>query len=485
MSNFNQEVQFITGSDFTYFDFEADNKVTIYADNLLEAAYIDWDDNHGFSEIKDLFEKYSELSDKGEFLRGGITYKDIKTGDHKGFIYEVEEFNWEDRDYVIKGKILEDIEDGGEEDLDEIIGNNLQEKHNDFISSKRPYGSFSGGTEAAFLFDTLTIKEFQEQNPDDSFLTEYTDSDIAIGLNRSSNALIATNAQYDDAQAFEYRKDWKPDPFSWDYRKSVGSAEAYLTLTAQPKLNAYVNMPDSAWSWYDYVFSVLNPAYAAVKWFTSSGSGAGDIKVDIDLLLDWEATSGFKTGADDNGMIEIFNKDITLGGVPLFFGYFNGDLGAKANLKASVGATGLASDYQFKANQTLGIEIANTNKTGEYKLRNLSTSINVEKPTFDAIKDVKFNASITPEVNLKIGYVIPSSAPFFAGDSVLSINGGLTIPVTLDAKYDLASKNMDGSLKVEGFVNANAKAFEFLDGGWTFPIANTGFFKAQKDNIFA
>ena len=476
----------MTATPFASLEFTDPKRFEISSSFLYDTIYIDWESNFGVNDytVQGLYEKYSELHREGEFLRGAISYEDEVTGQVKGFVYEVDDFTWKNNDsnfgnYTIKGRLLDRIYDEGEESLDEIVGDSFQALHNEFISSNYYTTLPKGIKRAGLFFDTTTVPEFQELNPGESFLKSYTDVNPAPKLAANSAALILGNGADTPSTYYTYNSEWEPSGFHWSKTGKKGSAEAYVTFDLQPKLKALIDMPDSSYHWYEFLIPGYNyyVAYKSVKELF----GDQALKVDVDLLLDWTATAGFKTGADDNGMIELINYDLDILGKDFFLGYFNGTLGADANLAASVGANGLASDYKFKATQQLGIEIANTNERNDYQLRNLSKPVVFQKPTFNQISDIKFDASITPGVDLKIGYVIPKAAPFFSNKSVLSLNGKLTVPVELSAYYD---GRLDGDLTVSGFIEASATAMEFIDGGWTYPIAKTGFFEAKKEHIF-
>ena len=491
------EVQFLASSDHAYISLGAGNSATIYLDALSDAFHLDWDDRYGVSKVDELFEKYSELSAEGEFLRGAIAYTDPLTGDRKGFVYEVDQFNWNDSSFSwleerpqLKVSILGRINDEGAESLDEIVGDEFQEMHNAFIGMDRTLESFLGGTDVELFFDTLTIEEFQDENPGDAFVTEFGRNNESLEiLVISSNALLSPDgdASLGNSQSssrFEQNfNDYKPDPFNRKWTQSAGSAEVSLEINVQPVLNGYISMPDSSLGWTKYLAAVpiIGSNFRPLVNFDNNVR-LKQLRVNGDLDFELEATLGFKTGADDDtGLIKVLEvNDINLGGVTFPAGVFLGDIGASADASASVGLSGLASDYQLRATQTVGVSLDNTAEPGDYKTDWSAGDVNLEKPEFNVKLQPKFQAQLIPRLELKIGYLVPRVSPFFANKSALTLNGAFEVPITLDATLKGFPKGIDGQLSFDGDLTSSVKAFEFINGGYEYEIASKRLFHKEK-----
>lgn len=491
------ELQFLVSSDHAYISLGAGNSATIYLDSLSDASYLDWDDRYGVSKVDELFEKYSELSAEGEFLRGAISYTDPLTGDRKGFVYEVDQFNWKDSAFSwleekpqLKVSILGTINDEGAESLDEIVGDELQEMHNAFIRADHALDPSLGGRDVELFFDTLTIEEFQHENPGDAFVTEFGRNNESLDISViSSNALLAPDGDASlgdmhSSSRFEQNfDDYRPDPFNYKWTKSSGPAEVSLEINVQPVLDGYFSMPESTLGWTRLIASI--PILGAPS---KNIVVADDIlrlkqlKIDGDLDFDLEATLGFKTGADGStGLVKVLEvNDINLGGITFPVGVFMGDLGANADVSASVGLSGLASDYQLRATQTVGVSLDNTAAPNDYKTDWNVGNLNLEKPEFNVKLQPKFQVELTPRLELKIGYLVPRASPFFSGESALTLNGAFEVPITLDATLKGFPKGIDGQLTFDGDLSASATAFEFIKDGYTYEIGSKQLFHKEK-----
>ena len=498
------EIQFLTLSNHAFLSFGAGNTATIYLDSLSDASYLDWDDRYGTSKIDQLFEKYTELSSEGEFLRGAIAYTDPVTGDRKGFAYEVNEFNWKDSTFSwleekpqIKVSILGIINDEGPESLDEIVGDDFQEMHNTFIRSDNTLARSLGGVDVELYFDTLTVEEFQRENPGDAFLTEFGRNNESVEISViSSNAFIAPEGDIpsgDSQSSSQFAQNfdnYRPDPINYKWSQSSGPAEASLEINIQPVLDGYFKMPDSSYGWLTTTTTLpITPVTGIISRIASKAYKITDdlsrlkqISIDADLDFEVAATLGFKTGANDKGLIKVLEeKDINLGGITFPLGVFMGDLGANADFSASVGLSGLESDYQLHATQTIGVSLDNTAAPDDYKTDWKIGDFNLEKPEFNVKLQPTFQAQLTPRVELKIGYLVPRASPFFAGDSALTLNGAFNVPITLDAKLKGFPKGIDGKLSIDGNLSANVTAFEFIHDGYKYEIGSTELFHKERD----
>lgn len=439
---------------------------------LSDFTYLDSSNNVGHvSDFGVILDRYRELRGENEYVRGGFEFSDPLTGDRRAVLSQITSVDLQgDPSYggrlVLSGTLLDLVEDGGTEDLDEIVGERFQRLHNDDLEQGRRFNHYWGGALVASqvdcFLDTYTIEEFKSFNPGNSLIqsSSFQEDFLSESFTIPSNALVLLGPEGDrlDGLSGEASLDLINIQKNWSKPK----ADVGLDVKVTPKISAKLNFPDHFWEY-------LSPS---------------KYQVQSDLTLDWSFDASLKNKLLGNGTVEF--DDYTYDGPSKTFypGPFNVTLKSSADLTASASLSGIKSDYQFGASQTLGARLTYA-PGSDVSLEDISTPVDTSKTTADfADVDLGFQAGVTPKLALKFGYSIPAGSPYWAGKSIATLDGNVDFPLTFN--LDLSkSEGLSGVFGAKGELSADIKLLEFWDGGWTFDLGGTTFMDLKSENIFA
>ena len=436
---------------------------------LTEFNYLDSTGDVGaLSDFGALLDRYHELGGDDEFIRGGFEFTEHSSGERRAFVSQITEIDVigdtrHGGHLVLKGTLLDPIEDGGTEDTDEIVGERFQYLHNKGMDEAHHLDWFWGGVAYAgdveSHLDTFSVDEFQEFNPGDSLIQTHSSShDLKPQqFYVPSTALRAFSDEADrlggqaSVELINFTKAW-----------SQGGVEAGVSLKATPSVSMNLDFPDH---WWQYLFP-------------------SEYRFNSDLKLNWSADVHVKSDSVKSGNITFLNTTIDGPGKTFYPGPFDITLATSADLSAAASLSGVEGTYAFDASQQLGVSLSFA-PGGSVDFQNISQSVKTSK-TVPNVSDVDlgFTASVAPKVGLKVGYSIPEESPVWSGKSIATINGTIATPVVFDV--DLSQGNgLSGVVGVKGQLNSDIKVLEFWDGGWTFDLGGTTFMDLKSENIFA
>ena len=141
------------GSDSAAFEFDGRQVQITFGtrSGLTEFNYLDSTGDVGaLSDFGALLEQYPELSAGEEFIRGGFEFTEHSSGERRAFVSQITEIDVigdtrHGGHLVLKGTLLDPIEDGGTEDTDEIVGERFQYLHNKGMGEAHHLDWFWGG----------------------------------------------------------------------------------------------------------------------------------------------------------------------------------------------------------------------------------------------------------------------------------------------------------------------------------------------------
>lgn len=433
-------------------------------DSIGSAKYLTSTGEFGESSLVEVLNRFSELSGEDEYIRAGFQFYDLEAKEDRGFVADIAGIDFEDGDYIVRGRVVPDVEDGGGEDLDEIIGDALQGLHNDFMELKKGYwlgvGAYSVGYQVQINVDSFTLEEFADFVPGDALVTEHKDvirlPETGQPLNYRPNALVLPGSQ-DSLSQQAYGGSFSLIDISESWRE--GGVGAGVSLKATPSVDVSMDFPDS---WYKYLYP-------------------SEYKANLELKLDWSASASLDTGTSQ-GEITFLDKTFNGPGktIPIAYGSSIG-IETNANLKASAVVDGLSSRYTYGASQTLGVKYSLS--TNGLQKQSLNTPIKFTKPVFTKITGASLDFSVTPSLEIKLGFMIPSEFPAVGGKSLATLDGTLSFPVSLDGS--VSSGKPSAYLEAKGVISSDLKFLEFWNGGWSYPIASYQFFDGKTGNLFA
>ena len=464
--------------------------------DISDAVSLDDDGEIGYQSLERLINSYSELKSPNEFLRAGIHFTDQITGEALGFVGAINDLEVQDGQVTAKGLLNGPIEDGSGEDLDEIVGDNMQAKHNEFLSKNSNRSVRFGGSgyfaskNLVAVFDTFTIEEFQEFTPGEEYTsTSISDQILDTQIFSLPNALIANNAQ-NSSNAVTANL----SPYIYDKTWTKAGATAGVNISVKPEISIELDFPDSVGETIlniaTPILDIFSPALGAAARLIDNddkkakSNNRDDFHIDFEIKLPWKASASLTTGADGNGKITFADFTTSPIGKTIPLGYIFGTIQGKANMKASAGLTGLQSEYKYSAEQTLGLKTKlSYGKTDP--IRNTSTPIKYSKPTYKSITGATLDFDVTPTLDIDLGYNIPNNFPFWKGKSALSLRGELTTPLELLGAFDFASQQPSATLGAKGEFSAKGIFLEPWDGGYQYEFYKTTFFNDKSGNLFA
>ena len=242
-------------------------------------------------------------------------------------------------------------------------------------------------------------------------------------------------------------------------RKLGPSSSLNYTTKVTPSVNATFSPPGTFWEILDY----------------------SKYSVDTTFGVSWSASTTLNTGSD-NGKFTLIKKTIEGPSVTTpITGVLSANIGSGLDLEASATLKDLKSKYTLSASQDM--DFTAKMSTNGIKYSSNVAAVKTVVPKIDPITGFGLEATATPWLQLKVGMIVPSGVPHYAGKSLASINGKISVPVTFEYTYDgQSSAQIGADVKLSG----SASVFEFgTNGGYKFPIGEKTIYQWSSENLLA
>lgn len=409
--------------------------------------------NDSIGHLAKLHRKHHEFKKNLEGTLFGFAFRDELGKKHavQTYVDEVE-FHPENKSIKLITNIADDIVDTDHPtkiDHHDRVGSGFAKRHNKW---SLPFGKHVYEDVDAYL-DTFSSRELKKFLNGAELGSSY---DLHEGDINAKFRLV-------DPRATTLNGPYKARSFNLvninETKELGGSSSISYAANVTPSVTATFNAPDSWWDILDW----------------------DEYSVSTNIGVDWNASTTLDTGSD-NGKFELAKETIEgpSSTVPIT-GFLSADLGTGLDLEASATLKGLKSEYTISASQDMDF-------TANMSTRGISYSSNVPDvktviPKIDPITGFGLEATATPWLQLKVGMIVPSGTPIFGGDSLASLNGKISVPVTFDYEYDGQSSAQIGA-KVN--LSGSASVLEIAPGGgWDFPIADKTIYNWNSGNLLA
>ena len=434
---------------------QENNKIAI---NLGGRGSISWFNEAGDSgddtigHLTKLYRKHHEFKKDLEGTLLGITFRDELGKKHavKTYVEEVE-FHPEKDSIKLITTIADEITDKDHPakiDHHDRVGKKFARKHNNWSI---PFGKHVYEDVDVFL-DTFDPKELKKFVGDDELGASYDldegDMNAKFRLVDPSRSMLKGPYQ---SKSFDLIK--------IDNTRKLGpSSSINYTTQVTPKVSATFSPPDSFWQILDY----------------------SKYSVDTTFGVSWSASTTLNTGSD-NGKFTLINKTIKGPSVTApISGVLSANLGTGLDLEGSATLKDLKSKYTLSASQDM--DFTAKMSTSGIKYSSNVPAVKTVVPKIDPITGFGLKATATPWLELKVGMIVPAGVPKYGRDSLASINGKISVPVTFEYTYDgQSSAKIGADVKLSG----SASVFEFANGGYVLPIGEKTIYQWDSENLLA
>ena len=400
-----------------------------------------------------LHRRHHEFKKDLEGTLFGFTFRDELGKKHavKTYVEEVE-FHPENESIKLTATIADNIVDTDHPtkvDHHDRVGGKFARKHNDWSI---PFGKHVYKDVDAYL-DTFSPRELKKfmNGAELGASHDLHEGDINAKFRFVAPRTATLNGPY-KSRSFNLININKT-------KKLGGSSSLSYAANVTPSVTASFNPPNSFWDILDYD-----------KYSISTTFG-----------VNWKASTTLDTGSD-NGKFKLYKETIKGPSATLpITGVLSANLGTGLDLEANATLKGLKSKYTLSASQNMDF-------TTDISTRGIQYSSNVPAvktviPKIDPITGFGLDATAAPWLQLKVGMIVPSGVPYYGGDSLATLNGKISVPVTFDYEYDGRSSAQIGA-KVN--LSGSASVFEFAPGGgWDFPIADKTIYNWNSGNLLA